>query len=146
MTPARTNDVADVRNGERGGALNVQMALLWGAMLALVLAVVQVALVFYAGQLALTAAEDGVRSGRTGAAPASPSGAAGAVEEARRDAEAFLARTAGSTLTATSVTATLDPGAGTVSVTVTGRVLAVLPGVSLPITRQAVGGLEQVTP
>ena len=62
MTSAAVENPA----GERGGAVNVQMALLWSAMLGLVLTVVQVSLVFYASQLALTAAEDGVRSGRTG--------------------------------------------------------------------------------
>src|SRR3954468_4236550 len=111
---------------ERGGAVNVQMALLWTAMLALILAVVQVSLVFYAGQLALTAAEDGVRSGRAETAAGNRPASRGAADEARRDAEEFLTRTAGSTLTATAVTAELDPAAGTVSVTVTGRALAVL--------------------
>ena len=41
------------------------MALIWIAMLALVAAATQVALVFYAGQLALTAAQDGVHAGAT---------------------------------------------------------------------------------
>ena len=50
---------------ERGGATGVEMALLWAAMLAFILAVAQVALVFYAGQLALTAAQDGLHTGRT---------------------------------------------------------------------------------
>ena len=49
---------------ERGGATSVQMALLWTGILALVLASVQTALFFYAGQVALTAAEEGLRSGR----------------------------------------------------------------------------------
>lgn len=141
MTPADVDDPT----AEQGGAVNVQMALLWTAMLALILAVVQVSLVFYAGQLALTAAEDGVRSGRAGTAAANRAAGRGAADEARRDAEEFLARTAGSTLTAVAVTAELNPATGVVSVTVTGRALAVLPGLDLPISRQAVGGLEQVT-
>ena len=41
------------------------MALIWIAMLGLVAAATQVALVFYAGQLALTAAQDGVHAGVT---------------------------------------------------------------------------------
>jgi Flp pilus assembly protein TadG len=140
-----STDSADAA-GELGGAVNVQMALLWSVMLTLVLAVVQASLVFYAGQLALTAAEDGVRSGRTQTTAGDHHIAPGATDEARRDAEEFLARTAGSTLTATAVTARLDPAAATMTVTVTGRALAVLPGFDLPITRHAVGGLEQVTP
>src|SRR3954454_20186044 len=51
--------------GERGGGVGVEMALLWITMLGLVAAATQVALVFYAGQLALTAAQDGVHAGAT---------------------------------------------------------------------------------
>ena len=51
--------------GERGGGVGVEMALIWIAMLGLVAAATQVALVFYAGQLALTAAQDGVHAGAT---------------------------------------------------------------------------------
>jgi Flp pilus assembly protein TadG len=142
MTSPDVDDPA----AEQGGAVNVQMALLWAAMLALMLAVVQVSLVFYAGQLALTAAEDGVRGGRTQTAAGNRSAERGVIGEARRNAEEFLARTAGTALTDTAVTAELDAATGTMSVTVTGRALAVLPGFNLPISRQAVGGLEQVTP
>jgi Flp pilus assembly protein TadG len=122
---------------ERGGATGVEMALLWIALLALILAVVQVALVFYAGQLALTAAQDGLRSGRSFEAPAAA---------ATRDAESFLARAAGSALVDSAVTATTDEATGTVRVTVSGYALSVLPGFRLPVSRDAVGGLERITP
>ena len=55
--------------GERGGGVGVEMALIWIAMLGLVAAATQVALVFYAGQLALTAAQDGVHAGATQTRP-----------------------------------------------------------------------------
>ena len=73
--------------GERGGATSVQMAILWIAMITFILAVVQTALLYLAGQLALTAAEDGLRSGRYYGV--------GSAEQARRSAQDFLARTAG---------------------------------------------------
>lgn len=123
---------------ERGGATGVEMALLWVAMLALILAVVQVALVFYAGQLALTAAQDGLHSGRSYPTPTA--------DAARRDAEASLVRAAGSTLRDPVVTAVTDSATGTLRVTVTGEAPSVLPGVRLRVSRDAVGGLEQVTP
>lgn len=89
-----------VTNGrDRGGATGVEMALVWAAMLAFILAVAQVALVFYAGQLALTAAQDGLHTGRT-YPTVSP-------QQARADAEAFLRRTAGATLAAPAVAAEL---------------------------------------
>lgn len=124
--------------GERGGATSVEMALLWGAMLALILAVVQVALLFLAGQLALTAAEDGLREGRYFRV--------GSAEQARRGAEDFLARAAGTTLRSTRVDAAISPDGGTLRVRVSGSVLAVVPGVELRVSRDAVGAIEQVTP
>lgn len=113
------------------------MALLWPVLLLLVLAVVQASLVFYAGQLALTAAQDGVRTGRSyGQTQPSPS--------ARRSAEAFLAKAAGNTLTGTIVDTAVHDGA--VRVTVSGDAPSLIPGVQIRVTREAVGGLERVTP
>jgi Flp pilus assembly protein TadG len=83
--------------GERGGAVGVEMALIWIAMLALVAAATQVALVFYAGQLALTAAQDGVHAGAT-QDPA-------AAQEA---AQSFLARASGTAFTPTAVTVSVE--------------------------------------
>jgi hypothetical protein len=124
---------------ERGGAASVEMALLWGAMILLILAVVQVALLFFAGQLALTAAQDGLRSGRY-------YGAESITATAQRDAGDFLSRAAGTTLTDVTVTATVDEGVGVLRVRVEGTALSLVPGVPLRISREAVGGLEQVAP
>ena len=81
--------------GERGGSTSVQMAILWIAMITFILAVVQTALLYLAGQLALTAAEDGLRSGRYYGV--------GSAEQARLSAEDFLSRAAGTTLGAPTV-------------------------------------------
>lgn len=116
----------------------MEMALLWIAMLSMVFAVAQVALLFYAGQLALTAAEDGLRAGRYHGASS--------VAEARQDAEAFLGRAAGSSLRAASVVAELDPATGVLRVRVSGEALSMLPGVPLRVTKEAVGAVERVTP
>ncbi|MDN5914218.1 MAG: pilus assembly protein [Pseudonocardia sp.] len=123
---------------ERGGSASVEMALLWGVLMMLILAVVQVALLFYAGQLALTAAQDGLRSGRYFATE-SVTGAAS------RDAEDFIGRAAGSVLTGVDISASVDDGAGLLRVRVTGTALSLIPGVPLTVSREAVGGLEQVT-
>ncbi|RZT85560.1 TadE-like protein [Pseudonocardia sediminis] len=123
--------------GERGGSASVEMALLWGVLMVLILAVVQVALVFYAGQLALTAAQDGLRSGRYFATES-------VTVAASRDANDFLRRAAGSALTGVDVSASVDDEAGLLRVRVTGTALSLVPGVPLTITREAVGGLERV--
>jgi Flp pilus assembly protein TadG len=123
---------------ERGGSTSVEMALLWTAMLLMIMAVTQVALLFYAGQLALTAAEDGLRAGRYQGASS--------VADAKRDAEAFLRRAAGTSLRAPSVAAALNPATGVLRVRVSGEALSMLPGVPLRVSKEAVGAVERVTP
>ena len=135
----RTGAASRVADGrERGGATSVEMALLWAAMLAFILAVAQVALVFYAGQLALTAAQDGLHTGRTYPA-VSP-------QQARSDAEAFLRRAAGTTLAAPTVAAEVTDNGTTLTVTVSGDALSLVPGARYRIRKQAVGRIEQLTP
>ena len=136
QVPAAATRVADGR--ERGGATGVEMALVWAAMLAFILAVAQVALVFYAGQLALTAAQDGLHTGRTYPA-VSP-------QQARSDAEAFLRRAAGTTLAAPAVAAEVTDNGATLTVTVSGDALSLVPGARYPIRKQAVGRIEHLTP
>lgn len=123
---------------ERGGATSVQMALLWIAMITFILAVIQTALLYLAGQLALTAAEDGLRSGRYYGA--------GSAEQARRSAEEFIARTAGTTLGVPTVEAVISDDGTTLQVSVSGTVLAVVPGLELHVAKQATGAIEQVSP
>ena len=132
-----------VTDHDRGGATSVELALLWSAMLLLILAVVQVALLSYAGQLALTAAQDGVRSGRI--YQVEPNQAT-VVDAARRDAQGFLARASGTVLTDVVVDAETNGGAGLLRVRVTGTALSLIPGVPLRVDREAVAPLERVTP
>jgi hypothetical protein len=103
----------------------------------MILAVVQVALLFFAGQLALAAAQDGLRSGRY-------YGAESVTAAAQRDAQEFLSRTAGTTLTDVIVTATVDEGVGLLRVRVEGSALSLIPGTPVQVSREAVGGLERV--
>jgi Flp pilus assembly protein TadG len=137
QVPAPASTVADGR--ERGGATSVEMALVWAAMLAFILAVAQVAIVFYAGQLALTAAQDGLHTGRTYPA-VSPQ------QQARSDAEAFLRRAAGTTLAAPTVAAEVTDNGTTLTVTVSGDALSLIPGGRYRIQKQAVGQIEHLTP
>jgi len=142
---------------ERGGGVGVEMALIWIAMLGLVAAATQVALVFYAGQLALTAAQDGVHAGATQTAasqdPAAQARAAleptaqGRADDAARDAaQGFLARASGTVFTPTAVTVSVEQGGGLLRVQVRGQALSLIPGTKLTIDKSAVAALEQVTP
>ena len=142
--------------GERGGGVGVEMALIWIAMLALVAAATQVALVFYAGQLALTAAQDGVHAGATQTAAQDPAAQARAVlepvsqgraQDAARDAaQGFLARASGTVFTPTAVTVSVEQGGGLLRVQVRGQALSLIPGTKLTVDKTAVAALEQVTP
>jgi Flp pilus assembly protein TadG len=143
--------------GERGGGVGVEMALIWIAMLGLVAAATQVALVFYAGQLALTAAQDGVHTGATqtataqaGAAQAraalDPTAQGRAHDAARDAAQGFLARASGTMFTPTAVTVSVEQGGGVLRVQVRGQALSLIPGTKLTVDKSAVASLEQVTP
>ena len=133
------------------------MALIWIAMLGLVAAATQVALVFYAGQLALTAAQDGVHAGATQTAtaqdPAAQARAAldptaqGRTHDAARDAaQGFLTRASGTVFTPAAVTVTVEQGGGVLRVQVRGQALSLIPGMKLSVDKSAVAALEQVTP
>ncbi|WP_219414194.1 hypothetical protein [Pseudonocardia nigra] len=123
---------------DTGGATGVEMAMLWAAMPLIIAAVVQIALLFYAGQLALTAAEDGLRAGRYLENP-SP-------QRAQEDAEAFLRRAAGTALGVPVVAAELDADAGLLRVRVSGEALSLLPGIRLRVEKEAVGPVERIVP
>jgi hypothetical protein len=114
------------------------MTLVWGAMLAFILATVQVGLVFLAGQLALTAAQDGLRAGRYHGTAST--------QLTRQVAEDFLSRTAGATLVSPTVAATLTPDGATLQVDVSGTVLSVVPGVELHVAKHAAGAVERLAP
>jgi len=118
--------------------VNVQMALLWSVILLLILAVVQVALVYFAGQLALTAAQDGLRQGRYYGN--------GAPETARRGAEDFLARSGGNTLQKPTVSAELVDNGVTMRVAVSAEVLSLVPGVRPTVHKEASGAIERLMP
>ena len=113
------------------------MALLWSALLVCLLAVVQVALLSYAGQIALSAAQDGLRGGRV-------YGAQDIAASARLDAENFLARAGGTLLTDSEVSVTVDADTGLLRARVAATAVSLVPGVPLGVEREAVGGLEQV--
>jgi Flp pilus assembly protein TadG len=133
--------------GERGGGVGVEMALIWIAMLSLVAAATQVALVFYAGQLALTAAQDGVHAGATQTAAAKDLTGQGRANDAARDAaQGFLARASGTVLSPTAVTVNVEQGGGVLRVEVRGQALSLIPGTKLTVDKSAVAALEQVTP
>nr|WP_290129350.1 TadE family protein [Streptomyces chartreusis] len=117
---------------DRGDA-SIQMAIIFPFVLLATVAVVQASMWFYARQIALTAAREGVSAAR--AYESSPA-------EGAAQARDVLARTAGDSLTGYSVAASSD--GQRVRVEVSGSALSMIPGVSgLQITQSASGPVEQ---
>ncbi|WP_079076705.1 TadE family protein [Streptomyces europaeiscabiei] len=115
------------------GEASIQMAIVYPFVLLLTIAVVQTSMWYYARQIALTAAREGVTAAR------SYQGTPGdGVAQARE----VLGRTAGDSLSASTVTASSD--GQRVRVQVSGTALSMIPGVSgLQITQSASGPVER---
>lgn len=125
-----------MRRRPDNGSITLEVAILGPALLALIFAVVQAGLWFYARSLALAAANEGVTAGRAYQAPAG----AGVAR-----AQTFIADHAGDSLLDAAVS---DGGsdAATVRIRVTGRALSVLVGFDgLTITQSAEAPRERFT-
>jgi hypothetical protein len=115
--------------------VTLEVAVLGPALLLLVFAIVQASMWFYARNLALAAAQEGVAAGR--AYLADPGAAT-------REAQAWLERNAGDSLKGANVS-TVSSGE-LVRVEVSGRALAVLPGWAGPtVAQSAEGPVERFT-
>lgn len=120
---------------ERGSA-SLEIAILGPALLLLIFAVIQAGLWFYARNLALAAAQEGVDAAR-GYQTSSNAGVT--------RAQAFLQRVAGDSLQASTVSAAGSTPT-TVRIEVRGRCLSVWPGVpGWPVHQSAVGPVERFT-
>lgn len=115
-------------SGDRG---SVEFATIFPVALLLVFAAIQAGLFFHARSVAAHAAQAGVDAGRSYDAPA------GAGEQAARD---FLART-GNSVSGAGVSAARS--GSQFSVTVTGRVPTLLPGVTLSVSQQVQAPIEE---
>ncbi|PKV82714.1 TadE/TadG family type IV pilus assembly protein [Streptomyces sp. TLI_146] len=135
MTPqTRLTDWCQKRRwrDDRGDA-SIQMAIIFPFVLLATVAVIQASLWFYARQIALTAAREGLTAART-----YQSNPADGAARARN----VLGRSAGDSLRAYSVVASSD--GQRVRVRVSGTALSILPGVpGLRVTQSASGPLER---
>ncbi|WP_413804339.1 TadE family protein [Streptomyces sp. OE57] len=122
-------------SGDRGDA-SVQMAIVFPFVIVLTIAVVQASMWYYARQIALAAARDGVAAGRTYRA-----GPSDAADRARQ----VLDRTAGDSLRGATV-ATVGSTGERIRVQVHGTAPSLLPLIpDLPVTQSASGPVERFT-
>ena len=124
-----------MKNQPERGAVSLELAIVFPALLVLLLAILQTALWFYARNLALAGANEGARAGAQHATPA-------AGEDAARS---FLAQSAGDALT--DVTVSSAGGSVTeVHIRVTGRSLTIVPILHLPrVAQDATAPRERFT-
>ncbi|MFJ9080092.1 TadE/TadG family type IV pilus assembly protein [Streptomyces sp. NPDC102278] len=117
------------RGGKDRGESSIQMAIVFPIVLLVTICVVQAAMWFFARNIALTAAREGVAAARV---YQSPEGAGAA------RARETLGRIAGDSLTGTTVS-TSGSSATEVRVTVTGHAPSMIPGLSGLSVSQSAG-------
>jgi len=123
------------RWGDDRGDASLQMAIVFPAILLTTIAVIQASLWYYAREIALTAAREGLTAAR--AYQASPADGAARADE-------VLGRSAGDSLRSYGVSARSD--GQRVRVDVSGTALSMIPGLSgLRITQSASGPVERWT-
>lgn len=127
------SEAGEATGGDRGGRdrgeSSIQMAIVFPIVLLVTICVVQAAMWFFARNIALTAAREGVAAARV---YRSPEGAGAA------RARETLGRIAGDSLTATTVS-TSGSSATEVRVTVTGQAPSMIPGIAGLSVSQSAG-------
>ncbi|WP_457255908.1 TadE family protein [Pedococcus sp. P5_B7] len=117
------------------GSTSIQMVLLMPALFAVMFLGMQGALIYHARNVALAAAQEGVRT----AAAVGGSGAVGA-----HDAYAFVTAAGGDDVLKAPRVAS-SRGTTNATVTVTGRSLSVIPGWTPTVTQSASAPVERIT-
>jgi len=118
-----------------GGSVTLGLAAVFPACLALVLLVVQAALVFHARDIAQAAAQEGLRQARL---------YDGTAAAGQQRAKGFLAHTGGDLFTATSVEVSRNDESARVEIR--GRSLSLLPGLRPAVGAVAAGPVERFVP
>lgn len=135
----RNGDRHGDRHGDRGVS-SLELAIVTPAVLLLIFFVVQVALWWYGRNVALQAAREGVSQLRLVQPTDDVAAAQVDVEDSVVDFAATLGQESLLGPTADSV---YDPDEGRVSVTVTGEVVSLVPGLTLSVSQQAQGEIER---
>ncbi len=129
------------RRARDHGASPIELAILLPGIMILLFSSIQLAVYFLARSEALAAAQEGVTAQRAYQAPACANGSAACVGAMR--ANAFIDQSQGWLVGGVPSVTT---GATDVTVVVTGRSLALIPGVNWTVSQTAHGSIERVTP
>ncbi|WP_018504999.1 TadE family protein [Parafrankia discariae] len=127
-------NLARRRESRDGGAVSVELVIATPLLITMLLVVIQYALWAHASHVAATAARRGADAAR----------AYGATPTAGPDAAQIILDQLGDTvLTDTHIQ--LDTRPETITITITGTAISLLPGISLPVTGHATGTRERFT-
>ncbi|WP_028649049.1 TadE family protein [Nocardiopsis sp. CNT312] len=117
------------------GSNTLETAILFPAVLLLVMAAIQAGLWYYGRSVALAAAQEGVSAGRAEGA---------SLAQASQAASAFAADQGRGMLGQTSVS-TAGSTAARVHVSVSGQIVSLVPGVPIAVSQEASGAVERWT-
>lgn len=124
------------RRGNERGSSSLELVILFPVVLLLIFTAVQGAMYYHARNVALSAAQQGVRAAKA---------ENGSADQGRQAAQAFVSQ-AGGTDVMTGVNVTSDRGPTEATVTVTGRPISVIPGVlNFRVSQTAQGPIEVFT-
>lgn len=126
----------DPRRRDERGSTSLELVILFPVVLLLIFAGIQGALYYHARNVALSAAQQGVRAAKA---------ENGSSDQGRQAAQAFVDQAGGDNVI-TGVNVTANRGANEATVTVTGRPISVIPGIlNFTVSQTAQGPIEVFT-
>lgn len=142
MHPLTDAPPGTVRSRVRGdgGTSAIELTLVAPALLLFIFLSVQTGLFFYGRAVAEQAAREGVSKLRLAQTEAV---ARDIEDDVKRSVEAYASIVGRETLLDPVAEPDYDPDTGKVSVTVTGKVITLVPGVDLKVTQQVFGEIER---
>lgn len=121
--------------GQDRGSVTLETAILFPAILLLVMVTIQAGLWYYGRSVALAAAQEGVSAGRAEGA---------SVAHATQTAQDFAADQGRGMLGEASVS-TVGSNATRIQVSVSGQIVSLIPGVPIAVSQEASGPVERWT-
>jgi Flp pilus assembly protein TadG len=119
---------------DEDGSVSLELAVIFPAVLLLIVAAVQAGLLFHARHLAQAAAQEALRATRQ---------YDGSISAGQQAATGLLTRSAGDLLASRQIS--IQRGADQADVRITGHALSLLPGVTLTVSANASGPVERFT-
>jgi Flp pilus assembly protein TadG len=117
------------------GSVTLETAILFPAILLLVMVAVQTGLWYYGRSVALAAAQEGVSAGR----------AEGATVSQATDAAQSFAADQGRGMLGETTVSTVGSSATRIQVNVSGQIVSLIPGVPIAVSQEASGPVERWT-